>query len=294
MHRRPSASRRVLRVVAGLALGTAAVLVGATAASAHVHVDGEDTTRGGYGVLTFRVPTESATASTTELTVTLPADHPIASVSVRPVAGWTATVTTAKLAKPITTDDGQVTTYASRVDWKADAAAAIEPGQYQEFAISAGPLPDVASLVLPATQRYSDGSVVEWNQVATGSAEPEHPAPVLTLAAAEGTTAKATRSRPPTRPRRRPWRWRSSPRSPPSRRWSSRSSACCGAPGAAPREPRAPSEHRASGADPRRRCSPCSCCCSCCRRRPPRPTRCSSRATPRTARGSRRRPLRCG
>jgi uncharacterized protein YcnI len=178
----------VLRVVAGLALGAAAVLAGATAASAHVHVDGDDATRGGYGVLTFRVPTESATASTTELTVTLPADHPIASVAVQPVAGWTATVTTSKLAKPITTDDGQVTTYASRVDWKADAAAAIKPGQFQEFAISAGPLPDVATLTLPTTQRYSDGSVVEWNQVATGSAEPEHPAPVLALAAAEPTS----------------------------------------------------------------------------------------------------------
>jgi uncharacterized protein YcnI len=200
MHR-PSARRRLLRVAAGLALGTAAVLAGATAASAHVHVDGEDATRGGYGVLTFRVPTESATASTTELTVTLPSNHPIASVSVQPVAGWTATVTTAKLAKPITTDDGQVTTYASRVDWKADAAAAIKPGEFQEFSISAGPLPDVASLTLPATQRYSDGTVVEWNQIATGSAEPEHPAPVLTIAPADeasGSTAPATPATPAT------------------------------------------------------------------------------------------------
>lgn len=195
-HRRPSATRRLLRVAAGLALGTAAVLVGATAASAHVHVDGDDATRGGYGVLTFRVPTESATASTTELTVTLPSDHPIASVSVQPVAGWTATVTTAKLAKPITTDDGQLTTYASRVDWKADAAAAIKPGEFQEFAISAGPLPDVASLTLPATQRYSDGTVVEWNQIASGSAEPEHPAPVLTLSAAEGSTTPTATAEP--------------------------------------------------------------------------------------------------
>jgi uncharacterized protein YcnI len=194
MRHRPS--RPLLRVLAGLALGSAAVLIGATAASAHVKVDGQDATRGGYGVLTFRVPTESATASTTELTVTLPSDHPIASVSVQPVAGWTATVTTATLAKPITTDDGQVTTYASRVDWKADAAAAIKPGQFQEFAIAAGPLPDVASLALPATQRYSDGTVVEWNQLATGSAEPEHPAPVLTITPAEAATTTTAAAEP--------------------------------------------------------------------------------------------------
>ena len=155
-------------------------------------MDGQDATRGGYGVLTFRVPTESATASTTEVTVTLPADHPIASVSVQPVAGWTATVTSAKLAEPIATDDGQVTTYASRIDWKADTAAAIKPGEFQQFSVSAGPLPDVASLALPTTQRYTDGTVVEWNQLATGAAEPVHPAPVLTIAAA--TTAHATPS----------------------------------------------------------------------------------------------------
>ena len=188
-----STSRRrwTLRLASGLVGAAVAVLLGATAASAHVKVDGQDATRGGYGVLTFRVPTESATASTTEVTVPLPADHPIASVSVQPVAGWTATVTDAKLAKPITTDDGQVTTYASRIDWKADAAAAIKPGEFQQFSVSAGPLPDVASLALPTTQRYSDGTVVEWNQLATGSAEPEHPAPVLTIAAAESTTASS-------------------------------------------------------------------------------------------------------
>ena len=98
------ARRSLVRLVAGLAVAAGAVLVGATAASAHVHVDGEDATRGGYGVLTFRVPTESDTASTTEVTVTMPTRTPIASASVEPVAGWTATVTTARLAKPIETD----------------------------------------------------------------------------------------------------------------------------------------------------------------------------------------------
>jgi uncharacterized protein YcnI len=197
MTRSPApARRRSVRIAAGLAGAAVAVLLGATAASAHVHVDGEDATRGGYGVLTFRVPTESATASTTEVTVTLPTRTPIASASVQPVTGWTATVTSAKLAKPIETDDGQVTTYVSRIDWKADAAAAIQPGQFQRFAVSMGPLPDVAELTFPTLQTYSDGTTVNWNQVATGSAEPEHPAPVLALATsaspAPSTAASAT------------------------------------------------------------------------------------------------------
>ncbi|RIX30589.1 YcnI family protein [Amnibacterium setariae] len=188
---RTSARRTAVRLVAGLAVAAGAVLVGATAASAHVHVDGEDATRGGYGVLTFRVPTESDTASTTEVTVTMPTRTPIASASVEPVAGWTATVSTARLEKPIETDDGQLTSFVSRIVWKAEAGKGIRPGQFQRFAVSAGPLPDVARLEFPTRQTYSDGSVVDWNQTATGSAEPEHPAPVLQLAAADDEPAPA-------------------------------------------------------------------------------------------------------
>lgn len=179
--------RHGVRIAAGLAAAAVAVLLGSTAASAHVHVDGEDATRGGYGVLTFRVPTESATASTTRLTVTMPKDTPIASASVQPVPGWTAVVTTAELDTPITTDDGRLTRSVSRIEWTADGpGSAIAPGQFQQFAVSAGPLPDVAEVRFPTLQTYSDGTTVNWNEVATGSAEPEHPAPVLQLAAAAG------------------------------------------------------------------------------------------------------------
>jgi len=187
MTRQPRPARRgALRLGAGLALGAVAVLLGASAASAHVHVDGEDATRGGYGVLTFRVPTESDTASTTEVTVTMPSTTPIASASVEPVAGWTATVTTARLAKPVATDDGLLRSYVSRLRWTADdAGAAIKPGEFRRFAVSVGPLPDVAEVAFPTKQTYDDGTVVSWNEASSGAAEPEHPAPVLELAPAE-------------------------------------------------------------------------------------------------------------
>jgi periplasmic copper chaperone A len=179
--------RATTRIAAGLGLAAAAVLLGSTAASAHVRVEGDGATQGGYGVLTFRVPTESATASTTSLTITLPSDTPIASVSTEPIPGWTAKVTTKELDKPIETDDGQLSSYVSKVRWTADSdATAIHPGEFQRFSISAGPLPEVDRLVLPALQKYSDGSEVRWNEQASGSAEPEYPAPVLELAASTG------------------------------------------------------------------------------------------------------------
>ncbi|MDH6245955.1 YcnI family protein [Mycobacterium sp. OTB74] len=165
------------------ALAAAAAVALAAPAAAHVKVTG-DATQGGWGVLTFRVPTESDTASTTDLLVTLPDDQPIISVSTQQKPGWTVNVTKKKLATPQKDDDGnEITEYVSTIEWKASAPqAVIPPHQFDTFAISAGPLPKSESISLPAVQTYSDGKVVNWDEKANpGQAEPEHPAPTVTL-----------------------------------------------------------------------------------------------------------------
>jgi periplasmic copper chaperone A len=170
-------------LVSSLTLTTAVAL--ACPALAHVEVSGTDTTQGGSGVVTFRVPTESDTASTTEVLVTLPDNTPILSVATQPKPDWTATVTKKNLPSPQKDEDGNtVTQYVSQVDWKANnPQAAVPPDQFDMFSISAGPLPKQASVTLPALQTYSDGHTVNWNETAAaGQAEPDHPAPVLTLA----------------------------------------------------------------------------------------------------------------
>lgn len=175
--------------VVGVAL--LALFLTASPAAAHVKVDGTAASQGGYGVLTFRVPTESSTASTTRLRVTFPKDTPIASVSVQPHAGWTAKVHTKKLKTPVKTEDGKIDSYVSRVDWKAKSSDdAIKPGQFDMFRVSAGPLPKKSSINLPALQYYSNGKNVNWNeQSATRGAEPEHPAPQLNLAPSADSSA---------------------------------------------------------------------------------------------------------
>lgn len=172
-------SARLIAVLVGAVM----IIIGATpAASAHVQLSGTGAVPGGYGLLTFRVPTESDTASTTEVVINFPRDTPIVSVSVAPVPGWRATVRTARLDKPVTTDDGQLDEYVTKVDWRADSArTAIKPGQFGLFNISAGPLPRTSKLTFPTDQRYSDGTVVAWDQIGTGAAEPDHPAPALRL-----------------------------------------------------------------------------------------------------------------
>jgi periplasmic copper chaperone A len=164
-------------------LAAAAVGFAAAPASAHVTVKSTDATQGGFGQITFRVPTESPTASTTKLVVELPADQRIASVSVKPIPGWTHKQTTKKLDTPLQTDDGEeITELVATVEWTAKSPAdAIKPGEYGEFSISAGPLPEVESITFKAIQTYSDKSEVAWIEQATSGAEPEHPAPVLAL-----------------------------------------------------------------------------------------------------------------
>jgi uncharacterized protein len=175
-------------IVAGMA---AALLAVAAPAYAHVTVNSPGATAGGYAVVTFRVPTESDTASTTALAVQLPQATPFASVSVQPHPGWSFTTKNTKLSTPIKTDDGdEITEAITEIDWKADGAAtAIKPGEFDQFNVSVGPLPQAASITFKAIQTYSDGKEVDWTEVpAQGStAEPEHPAPTLKLTAASTT-----------------------------------------------------------------------------------------------------------
>jgi periplasmic copper chaperone A len=174
-------------------LATAAVslLAAASAAEAHVTVNPNSVSQGGYTKVSFRVPNEEANASTTALEVDIPVDHPIASVSVRPVPGWTATTTTSQLTTPIKTGDGEVTAAVSKIVW---TGGKIDPGQFQEFDVSLGPLPkDTDQIVFKALQTYSDGTVVRWIDLQQpGQPAPDHPAPVLHLTPAGSTTGTPT------------------------------------------------------------------------------------------------------
>jgi len=169
-------------------LTAAVILSGPVPASAHVRVVPDTTTPGSYALLTFRVPNEDPKAVTTRVTLTLPTTDPFPAVSAQPLAGWTTIVTEAKLPKPVVDDDGATLTRAPRtVTWTARKGQGIGADQLQQFVISVGPLPKSGTVSIPATQTYSDGTVVAWNQpTPTGGAEPEHPAPAFTIGPSTG------------------------------------------------------------------------------------------------------------
>jgi uncharacterized protein YcnI len=186
MTRSRSLSMRVALVAGAVGVLTLAL---AAPASAHVTVNPNTATQGGYAKVTFRVPNETDNADTTKLEVDLPMDTPVASVSLKPVAGWTAATVTSKLATPIKNHDSEITQAVSKITWTADSAAAVKPGQFQEFDVSLGPLPQAKQMVFKALQTYSDGSVVRWIDDPTDGSEPDHPAPLLKLTAATTTAA---------------------------------------------------------------------------------------------------------
>jgi len=176
--------RRGLRTTAVSVLAAGLSVVGAAPATAHVSVRADSTESGSFIALTFRVPNESDSAGTVKVNVDLPQDTPLLYVSTKPVSGWTVTTVEAPLAKPVESYGTTITKAVRTVTWAAEKGTQIAPGEYQEFSISAGPLPEVDNLLLPATQTYSDGTVVRWDQPTPASGEePDYPVPTVAVEA---------------------------------------------------------------------------------------------------------------
>jgi uncharacterized protein YcnI len=163
--------RRISRVlIAGAAAVTLYLPAGTALAWAHVHASSDNAVRGGMAIVTFQVPNESNTgAATTALTVTLPN---VVSARTEAMPGWTA-----KLDRDAASGTVRSAT------WTAAPNGGIQADQFALFRISVQ-LPDADTASFPATQTYSDGSIVKWDQPPLpGGGEPERPAPMLTLAA---------------------------------------------------------------------------------------------------------------
>lgn len=156
-----------LSAVAVLGLGSA---VQSPAAWAHVHASSDNAVRGAMALVAFQVPNESNNgAATTALTVTLP---DVASARTESMPGWAARL-----------DRDAASGAVRSVTWTAAPNGGIAPDQFALFRLSVK-LPDTDTVSFPATQTYADGTVVRWDQPPLpDGGEPEHPAPMLTLAA---------------------------------------------------------------------------------------------------------------
>ena len=139
-----SLRRTITRALVGTGAVVAVVVAVPGVAQAHVTVQPGSAEGGGFSVVAFRVPNERDDASTTKLQVVLPKDQAIGSVQTTPVPGWTVKTTTRHLAQPVEMFGEQLDTVVSRVTWTATGGG-IKPGQFQDFDLSLGVLPDAGS-----------------------------------------------------------------------------------------------------------------------------------------------------
>lgn len=178
------------------ALAVVGLLAVATPAAAHVTVNPREATAGSYARVDFRVPNERDDTATTQVEVHFPTDPPIPSVSIKPVPGWEVEVTYRTLDEPIEGGHGEVIEEVVEViTWTAqDEEAAIQPGQFGEFPVSMGPLPeDVEALYFPSLQTYEDGEVVRWIDLSEGA---DLPSPVLRLTSGDDQHGSAAAEEP--------------------------------------------------------------------------------------------------
>ena len=122
----------------------------------------------------------------------------MASLRTQPLPGWTATADDAPSSTTPHRDARRRRSAATSRSWSSapPTAAASRRGSSRSSRSPGGPFPDAERADLPRRCRlYSDGSEAAWIEpTVEGQAEPERPAPVLSLAAEQrrGTDGAAT------------------------------------------------------------------------------------------------------
>jgi uncharacterized protein YcnI len=171
-------------------LGVAAAIVLGTAASASAHVEAEasSTAVNSYTTVTFSVPHGCDGSPTTKLQFHVPESVIEVTPTVNP--NWTITKATEPYTAPSSaagSDEDEAEAAAERVTSVTYTAKTPLPADERDtfslsFALPDGKPGDTVSM--PVTQTCEKGST-EWDQATkAGQAEPEHPAPTITLTAA--------------------------------------------------------------------------------------------------------------
>lgn len=151
-------------------------------AAAHVTVSPGVAPAEGYAMLSFTVPHGCEDAATTSVSVKMPPQ--VISATPGVVPGWKIKTVEGKLPKPVAQEGETVTEGVREVTW---TGGPLSPDQLQQFPLSvsiAGKEGDAVEFKI--IQGCEGGAETAWIQSTPASGgEPEHPAPTVTLEAAE-------------------------------------------------------------------------------------------------------------
>jgi hypothetical protein len=176
--------QRVLATAVG-ALIALVVLGFGTPAAAGVSVDPPELTQGAAVRLNFRITNESPSATITRVEVRFPGDAPIAEIYPFSAEDWAPQITMRQLDQPI--PNGMhgmdpLTEVVSTITYFAMPEKGLAPGGSTDLALTAGPLPSTAHLVIGVVTTLSDGTEVRYTALPGAvPAAGERPAVVLTL-----------------------------------------------------------------------------------------------------------------
>jgi uncharacterized protein len=159
------------------------MLAAPSVAAAHISLHPNTLPASSNPTLRVRVPNEETSANAVKVDMQVPPGFLDVTTELPP--GWKASVVKQKLAKPIQTDQGQVTEQVSEIIWTAPKSGGIPPGSFQEFPIlTAIPSADAGqTLTFKVIQTYSNGDIVRWIEAPNSSG---HPAPTVNITPAGG------------------------------------------------------------------------------------------------------------
>jgi hypothetical protein len=142
-----------------LAVAAVAGALVATPALADVAVSPTSAVQGDGVDVSFKV-TNTGNKPIGTVTVTLPADSPVAEAYPLSNDDWAPKITTTKLthALPSMMTDIPVDQATSAVTWIAMPGLELQPGKSADLKVSLGPMPALSSYKFTVTAKYSDGT----------------------------------------------------------------------------------------------------------------------------------------
>lgn len=180
---RPKSPRagRCRALIAGICASTLFLIVGAGPAGAHVTVAPTEAPAEGHAKLDFSVGHGCEASPTTSISIQMP--DQVVSATPQVVPGWKITTEEGELPQPVESHGETITTGVREVTWRGGP---LDPDQLEVFGLNvrfAGGAGD--SVPFKVVQRCREGENA-WIEIAEqGQPEPESPAPVVSLVAAD-------------------------------------------------------------------------------------------------------------